>query len=166
MWKNTNPCNVSLDNTSDSEEPVNTTMTTTSIRSEDDSNATQDSVATTPTFMSEENNETWYDTNEEYDLWHNGIETMDNYQEWVDSPMTDKSGYQFLLSMLCNIICFMLLCTFQARVTTWETFVCVIKTFPEAVVSMPIAIYKWFNKPWIQHTKKHCKTSNEWEIFS
>ena len=56
-------------------------MTTTSIRSEDDSNATQESVATTPTFTSEENNKTWYNTNEEYDSWHNAIETMDNYQE-------------------------------------------------------------------------------------
>ena len=33
MWKNTDPCNISLDNTSEPEEPVNTTMTTTSIRS-------------------------------------------------------------------------------------------------------------------------------------
>ena len=49
-------------------------MTTTSIRSEDISNATQESVDTIPTFMSEENNETWYDSNEEYDLWHNAIE--------------------------------------------------------------------------------------------
>ena len=58
MWKNTDLCNVSLGNASELEEPVNTTMTTTSIRSEDDSNATQESIATKPTFTSEENNET------------------------------------------------------------------------------------------------------------
>ena len=73
MWKNTDPYNVSPDNTSKSEEPVNTTRTTTSIRGEDDSNATQESIATTPTFTSEENNETWYNTNEEYDSWHDAI---------------------------------------------------------------------------------------------
>ena len=56
MQKNIDPCNVSLDGTSESEEPVNTTMTTISIRSEDNSNATQESIATTPTFTSEENN--------------------------------------------------------------------------------------------------------------
>ena len=27
-----------------------------------------------------------YDTNEEYSLWHNAAETMDNYQEWIDPP--------------------------------------------------------------------------------
>ena len=48
MWMNTDPCNVSLDDTSESEEPVNTTMTTTSIRSEDDSNVTHESIGTTP----------------------------------------------------------------------------------------------------------------------
>ena len=79
MWKNTGQCNVSLDNTSESEEPDNTTMTRTSIRSEDDSNATQESVATKPTFTSEENYKTWYNTNEEYDSWYDLIETMDNY---------------------------------------------------------------------------------------
>ena len=47
MWENTDLCNISLDNTSESEEPVNTTMTTTSIRSEDDSNVTQESIGTT-----------------------------------------------------------------------------------------------------------------------
>ena len=55
MWKNTDLCNVPLDNTSESEESVNTTMTTTSIRSEDDSNATQESIGTTPTFRSQQN---------------------------------------------------------------------------------------------------------------
>ena len=81
MWKNTDPCDVSLDNTSDSEEPVNSTMTTSSIGIENKSKTTQDSVATTATTMSGENNKTWYDTYEEYDSWHDAVEIMDNYQE-------------------------------------------------------------------------------------
>ena len=81
MWNNIDPCDVSLDHTSDSEEPVNSTMTTTPIGIESNINATQDSVATTTKIISEENNKTWYNTNEEYDLWHNDAETMDNYQE-------------------------------------------------------------------------------------
>ena len=100
------------------------------------------------------------------DSWHDAIETMDKYQEWVDPPMTDKSGYQFLISMLCKIICFMLFCIFQAKVTTCETIVCVIKILSKAVISTSIAIYKWFNKPRIPHTKKHCKTSNGSGKFS
>ena len=142
MWKNTNPCNKSLDETSESEKPVNTTMTTSSMWSEDDFNATQESIATTPTCTSEENNETWYNTNQEYDSWHDAIETMDNYQGWVDPPMTDKSGCQFCISMLCKIICIMLLCTFQAKFTKCETIVCAIKTLSEAAISTPITIYK------------------------
>ena len=46
MWKDTDPWDVSLDNTSDSEELVNSTMTTTLIGIENNSKATQDSVAT------------------------------------------------------------------------------------------------------------------------
>ena len=87
MWKNTNPCDVSLDNTSDSEEPVNSTMTTTSIGIENKSKATQDSVVTTATIMSGENNETWYDTKGEYDSWHDAAETMDNHREWIIPPI-------------------------------------------------------------------------------
>ena len=34
--------------------------------------------------MLEENNETWFNTNEEYNLWHDAAETMNNYQEWID----------------------------------------------------------------------------------
>ena len=65
MWNNTDPCDVSLDNTSDIKEPVNSTTTPMSIKIGNNSNATQDSVATTTTIMLEENNKTWYDTNEE-----------------------------------------------------------------------------------------------------
>ena len=83
---NTNPYDVSLDNTSDSEEPVNSTMTTTSIGIENNSKATQDSIAITITIMSGENNKTRYNTNEEYDSWHNAPDTMDNYQEWINPP--------------------------------------------------------------------------------
>ena len=79
IWKNTDPCNISLDDTRESEEPVNAIMTTTSIRSEDNFNMTQESIGSTAISMSEEDNETCYNTNEEYDSWHNAIETMDNY---------------------------------------------------------------------------------------
>ena len=58
IWNNTDPCDVSLDDTSDSKEQVNST--------------------TTPlTIMLEGNNEIWYDTNEEYDVWHDATKTMD-----------------------------------------------------------------------------------------
>ena len=81
MRKNIDPYDISLDNTSDSEEPVNSTITATSIRIENNSKATQDLVATTTTIMLEENNESWYNANEECDSWYDATETMDNYQE-------------------------------------------------------------------------------------
>ena len=166
--KNIDPCNIFLDDTSESKEPVNTTMKTTSIRSEENSNMTQESIGSTAKSMSEKDNETWYDTNEEqdYDSWHDAIDTMDNYQEWVDPPTTDKSGCKILISMICKFICFILLCTFQAKVTTCETFVCAIKTLSEAVISTPIAIYRWFNKSRTQYTKKHRRESNGSGKFS
>ena len=68
--------------------------------------------------------------------------------------------------MLSKIICFILLCTFQAKNITCETIVCVIKTLSKAVVLTPIVLYKWFNKPRIQHTKKHRNTSNGSGKFS
>ena len=80
MRKNTNTCNLSLDDSTEPEEPVNTTMTTTSMMSEDNSNMTQESIGVTATSMSEGDNETWYNTIEEYDGWHDAIEFMDNYQ--------------------------------------------------------------------------------------
>ena len=201
IWNNTNPCDVSLDNTSNSEEPVNSTSTTTSIGIENNSNATQNSVDTTTTIiMSEENEEIWYNTNKEYDLWHDATETMDNYQEWISPPTivgdtntinpiinyidphihqgdehtnimkstisTPNSGWQFLHSMLYKNICCMLILTFKARFTICKTVVYVIETLSEVVILKPIAIYKWFNKHWIQHTKKYRKTSNGSEKFS
>ena len=66
IWNNTDPCDVSLDNTSNSKGRVNSTTTPTSIKIENNSNAIQDSVATTKTIMMEENDKTWYNTNEEY----------------------------------------------------------------------------------------------------
>ena len=50
--------------------------------------ATQDSVVTTApaTSISKENNKTWYDTNEEYDSWHDAAGTIDNYQESIIMP--------------------------------------------------------------------------------
>ena len=84
---NTDLYYLSLDNTSDSEGPVNSTMITTSTGIENNTKATKDSVVTITTIMLWENNETWYDTNEEYDSWHYAAETMDNYQEWIN-PFT------------------------------------------------------------------------------
>ena len=66
-----------------------------SIKIDNNTNVAQDSVATTTTPMSIENDERWYDANEEYNLWHDAAEIMDNYQEWVDPPTvlgdTDKT---------------------------------------------------------------------------
>ena len=36
--------------------------------------------------MSHDNDETWFDAYEEFDLWHNTPETMDNYKEWDKPP--------------------------------------------------------------------------------
>ena len=47
----------------------------------------QDSVTTTTTLMSIEDDETWCDASEEYDSWYEVAEAMDNYQEWVDPPI-------------------------------------------------------------------------------
>ena len=51
MRKNIDPYDVSLDNTSDSEEPVNSTITTTPIGIENNFKATQESVSTITTIM-------------------------------------------------------------------------------------------------------------------
>ena len=80
--------------------------------------------------------------------------------------LTPNSGYHFLHSMLCKVIYFVLLCTFEAKVTTCKTIVYVIEILSKVVSSTPIAIYKWFNKPRIRHTKKHCKSSNGSGKFS
>ena len=85
-WDNTDPSDVSLDNTSDSEDSVNSTATPTSTETENNSNATQNSVATTITTISEGKDKIWYDTNEEYDSRHDATKTMDNYQEWINPP--------------------------------------------------------------------------------
>ena len=60
----------------------------------------------------------------------------------------------------------MLLCTFKASVTTCKTIVYVIETLSNIVISTPIPMYNWFNKPRIRHTKKHCKISNGSGKFS
>ena len=77
-----------------------------------------------------------------------------------------NSGWQFLHSMLYKIICFMLLCTFKAKVPTCKTILYIIGTLFEVVILTPIAIYKWFNKSQIRHTKKHRKISNGSGEFS
>ena len=73
---------------------------------------------------------------------------------------TPNSGWEFLHSMLYKIICFILLCTFKAKVNTCKTINHILETRSEVIISTPIAILKWFNKPRNQRTKKHCKTSN------
>ena len=60
----------------------------------------------------------------------------------------------------------MLFCTFKASATTSKTIVYVFETLSEVVISIPIAICNWFNKPRIRHTKKHRKTSNGSGKFS
>ena len=111
IWNNTDPCDVSLDNKGGTKgsvsidvtkEPVKATTTPMSIKIDNNTNVAQDSVTIITTPMSIEDDKTWYDANEEYDLWHNAAETMVNYQEWVDSPTvlgdTDKP------SLLTNIL--------------------------------------------------------------
>ena len=66
IWDNTDPCDVSLDDINGIEDPANMDVT-------------KESVATTTTPMSTEDDKTWYNANEEYDSWHEVAETMDNY---------------------------------------------------------------------------------------
>ena len=79
VWNNTDPYDMSLDDTSDTKglvsidvtkEPVKTTTTPMSMSIEIDNNinAAQDSAATTTTLISTETDKTWYDANKEYDL--------------------------------------------------------------------------------------------------
>ena len=104
IWNNTDPCDISLENTSDTKGPVSidvtkesvkATITPMSIEIDNNINVAQYSVTTTNTPMPIEDDKTWYDSNEESDLWHEAAETMDNYQEWVDPPTilgdTDKT---------------------------------------------------------------------------
>ena len=65
------------------------------IEIDNNTNIVQNSITTTTIPMSIEDVKTWYDANEEYNLWHDAAEIMDNYQEWVDPPTvlgdTDKT---------------------------------------------------------------------------
>ena len=94
---------------------------------------------------------------------HQGDQQTGSLKSTISTP---NSGYQFLHSMLYKVICYILLCTFKASVTTYKTIVYVIETLSDVVISTPIAMYNWFNKPRIRHTKKHCKTSNGSGKFS
>ena len=76
ILNNTDPCDVSLDNTSDNKGPasidvikesVKVSITPTSIKIDNIINVAQDSITTTTTPMTIEDNETWYDDSEEYD---------------------------------------------------------------------------------------------------
>ena len=71
IWDNTDPCNVSLDNSSGTEDLANMDVT-------------KESVATTITPISTKDNEIWYNTIAKYDSWHEVVKTMNTYQEWDD----------------------------------------------------------------------------------
>ena len=88
---------------------------------------------------------------------HQDDEHTNSLKSTISTP---NSGWHFLHSMLYKTICFMLLCTFKAKVTTCKTIKYVFETLSKVVISTPTAIYEWFNKPWVRHTKKHRKTSN------
>ena len=75
-----------------------------SIEISNNSNATQDSVTTTTTSMSIENDKTWYDANEEYNSWHDAKETMDNYQEWAHQLFLEIRIKPILLTNMSNRI--------------------------------------------------------------
>ena len=153
-------------------------MTPMSIEIDNNIKVAQDSATTTTTLMSTKNDETWSDANEEYDLWHDAAETMENYQEWTDPPTVLKdvnkiepiiehiTGYQFIHSIFCKIVYFMLFCTFKATVITNKTIIYVFETLSKVVKSTPIAICNWINKSRIRYTKKHRKTSNNSGKFS
>ena len=94
---------------------------------------------------------------------HQGNEHLNSLKSTISTP---NLRWQFLHSMLYKIICFTLLCTFKAKVITCKTIKYVLETLTEAIISAPIVIHKWFNKPRIQHTKKHCRTSNGSGKFS
>ena len=68
IWGNTNPCDISLDNISGTEDLVNI-------------DGTKESIATTTTLTSSVYDEIWYDTHEKCDLWYDVPEIMDGYQE-------------------------------------------------------------------------------------
>ena len=73
IWDNTNPCDVSLNNTNGTETLANT-------------NVTKESITTTTTSMFTPYHEIWYNTHEECDSWHDVLETLDDYQEWNYPP--------------------------------------------------------------------------------
>ena len=73
IWDNTNPCDVSLDDMSGTEDLVNI-------------DGTKESIATTTKLTSSVYDEIWYNTYAECDAWYNVPETMDNYQEWDNPP--------------------------------------------------------------------------------
>ena len=86
IWNNNDPCDVSLDNTSDSGEPVNSTTTTASIRIETTPMRPKPQLPQQQQSYQKKNDEIWYAINEESDSWQNATETMDNYQEWINPP--------------------------------------------------------------------------------
>ena len=51
---------------------------------------TKESTVTTTISMSINDDKPWFDAHEEFDLWYDTPETMDNYQEWDDPPIILK----------------------------------------------------------------------------
>ena len=66
IWDNTNPCDVSLEDMGGTEDLANIYVT-------------KESIATTTTLMPSVYNQIWYNTHEEWDSWHNVLETMNGY---------------------------------------------------------------------------------------
>ena len=73
IWDYINSYNVSLDNMNGTEALANI-------------DGTKESIATSTTLTSSVYDEIWYNTHEEYDSWHDILETINVYQEWDDPP--------------------------------------------------------------------------------
>ena len=71
----------------------------------------------------------------------------ENDQHTSNLKSNISTGSQLLHSMLYKVIYFMLICIFKASVTTCKTVVYVIDTVSDVVISTPIAMYNWFDKP-------------------
>ena len=73
IWDNTNPYDLFL-------EDINGTETAARI------DFTKESIVTTTTSMSIKDDELWFNAHGESDSWCDVPETMDNYQEWDNTP--------------------------------------------------------------------------------
>ena len=101
------------------------------------------------------------DTNKT-DLIMEHIEPHNNENDQHTSNLKSNvsTGSQLVHSMLYKVIYFMLICILKTSVTTCKTVIYVIDTLSDVIISTPITLYNWFNKPRIRHFKKHLNTSN------